>query len=169
MKIFVSLLPLLTALIAGGANEALPCEEKAVQEISCRTQIVCDVECDAPEYDFDAEETDKVRPRPPLRRPQPRKSKRRKIRRYEERIGRNVQGYVRFEKRTRRYADAHFGKVGRVLQPETGIRQTASKDNQCVAYRKPVLIEKRLQYGKVSVIIKDGSKSSRPFAYMRKK
>lgn len=74
MKIFVSLLPLLTALIAGGANEALPCEEKAVQEISCRTQIVCDVECDAPEYDFDAEETDKARPRPPLRRPQPRKS-----------------------------------------------------------------------------------------------
>ena len=48
MKIFVTLLPLLSALIAGGAHEALPCEEKAVQEISGRTQIVCEVECDAP-------------------------------------------------------------------------------------------------------------------------
>ncbi len=73
MKIFVTLLPLLSALIAGGAHEALPCEEKAVQEISGRTQIVCEVECDAPEYDIEGE-TDKARPRPPIRRPQPRKT-----------------------------------------------------------------------------------------------
>lgn len=85
MRIFVTLLPLLTALTFGGANEAVPLKDIAVKEFTCRTEIVCDADYDMPEYRYDGEEK-KVRPRPPVRRPLPKNVEERSAgeERYEE-------------------------------------------------------------------------------------